>query len=392
MSLPLERIVILVLKHLHGELNAEEQLELEQWMSASPENSAMVEAFFDEENVQRQLQQLTEVDTRIWNKLEVHTGARVKPIIPYHRYLLYAACISAFLMTLAALIKFNTHPSLPVATTTRPVMDIAAPDSTRAFITLGNGKKLYLDSVRNGTSLLPGNQLGQKLSGSSISYHGSVTNAAPELNTITVPKGSKPLLISLPDGSSLLLNVASTASFYVPFPPNERVVQVSGEAYFDVARNAQQPFIVKSKDQVIKVLGTAFNINSYNDEATIKTTLVEGKLQVSQVKSNASRLLSAGQQLTLNTAGDFQLNTDADTDEATAWKQNIFQFKQTELHIIMRQLSRWYNVDIVYTGTMKERFFTATFSRDKSLTAVLKIMELNGINCSLHNRTITIMQ
>src|SRR5690606_9719778 len=153
---------------------------------------------------------------------------------------------------------------IPVASVQEQPSDVPTPAHTNAFITLGNGKKVYIDSVQTGNSLLPNSQSGQKLGEDQIAYSGE-RGKRPEVHQITVPEGSKPLQVVLPDGSRLWLNVASSASFHVPFGPKERAVAITGEAYFEVAHESARPFTVKSRGQVIKVLGTAFNINAYDN-------------------------------------------------------------------------------------------------------------------------------
>lgn len=393
MSLPQEKIVDLVLRHLSGELTDAGREELEAWMNASEENRVMVSEFLDEARVKAELLQIQGAKTRVWEKLQEQAGGKVISLRPYRKVWPYAAGIALLVASAAVFFLYDRRPALlPVATVQEQYTDVPTPAGTKAFITLGNGKKVYIDSVKNGTRLLADSRMGQKLADDRIAYEGGHDRGiVPELNTITVPRGSKPLEIALPDGSRLWLNVASTASFYAPFPEGERAVTVTGEAYFAVAADAARPFTVKSKGQVVKVLGTEFNVNAYEDESTIKTTLVKGNIRISETGSGATKTLSAGQQATITQRGDIVLETDADVDETLAWKQNVFQFKNEELRSIMRQLARWYDVDVRYADGVKERYFTANISRDKSMAAVLKIMELNGVHFRLEGKTLTVM-
>lgn len=392
MPLPQEKIVDLVIQHLAGTLTDAGREELEAWMNASDENREMVSEFFDEPRVKAELQHLFEVKDRVWEKIGERTGGKVVRMTGNRKWWLYAASIALLVTSAAVFLLYDRQPAAvaPVAGHQEPPADVPTPAHTNAYITLGNGKKVYIDSVQNGNRLLPGGQPGQKVGNDRIAFNGA-PGSRPELQRITVPEGSKPLQVVLPDGSRLWLNVASTASFHVPFDAKERAVAITGEAYFEVAHEASRPFTVKSRGQVIKVLGTAFNVNSYENESTIKTTLVKGNIQLSQTASGATKILSAGQQATATPGGDIHLEPDADVDEALAWKQNVFQFKNEELRSIMRQIGRWYGVEVRYADGVPERFFTANISRDKSLSTVLKIMELNDIHFRLEGKTLTVM-
>ncbi|HEY9256539.1 FecR family protein [Chitinophaga sp.] len=388
-----EQITALILKYLSGELTVEEQVELDTWLNANEENYALMEEFRNEAVVRQELQDIYHTKTRIWQQLQEYTTTNVRSVPNYRRIALYAASICLLVVGAATYFVYRWRTPVPteVATTPKAHIDIPSPATNRAYVTLGNGKRVYIDSLQTGADIIPGSNLAQKLSPDKIEYAYNSRSAAPELNTITVPRGSKPLLIALPDGSQVWVNVASTISFQAPFAGKERVVSVSGEAYFEVAAAASQPFIVKSKGQEIKVLGTAFNIKSYEEESTIKTTLVKGKIQISQHTSGTMKTLTAGQQAISSPDGQLMIDQDADMEEALAWKTNVFQFSNEDLKSIMQQLGRWYDVEIVYRGAVPNRFFTVKISRDKSLTAVLKIMELYGINFQLEGKKLTVL-
>jgi transmembrane sensor len=387
-----EQITALILKYLSGELTVEEQVQLDTWLNADVNNQVLMEEFRNETLVRQELHDIYQSKARIWQQLEEYTATRVRSVRNYRRIALYAASICLLVAGAAAYLisRWRTPTPVPVAITQQENADIPSPATNRAYVTLGNGKRVYIDSLQTGADIIPGSNLAQKLSPDKIEYAGNSRSVVPELNTITVPRGSKPLVVTLPDGSQVWVNVASTISFQAPFDGKDRLVSVSGEAYFDVAP-ALQPFMVKSRGQEIKVLGTAFNIKSYEDESTIKTTLVKGKIQISQSKSGTMKTLTAGQQAISPPDGQLLINQDADMDEALAWKTNVFQFNNADLKSIMQQLGRWYDVEVVYRGSVPDRFFTVKISRDKSLTAVLKIMELYGINFQLEGKKLTVL-
>lgn len=387
-----EQIVALILKHLSGELTAEEQLQLDAWLESDADNRALMAEFSNEAVVKQELLDIYHTKTRIWQQLDQYTATGMRPVRNYRRMALYAASICVLVISTAVYLvkRWQMLPPAQVNAPHQEYVNIPSPAVNRAYVTLGNGKRVYIDSLQNGAAITPGSNQGQKLSPDKIEYTNTSKAATPELAVITVPRGSKPLLIGLPDGSQVWMNVASTISFETPFSEKGRLVSVSGEAYFEVAA-AVQPFVVKSKGQEIKVLGTSFNIKSYEEESTIKTTLVKGKIQINQSKSGTMKVLTAGQQAISTAEGQMSVNQDVDVDDAIAWKSNVFQFRNEDLKSIMRQLGRWYDVEIVYKGTIPDRFFTVKISRDKSLTAVLKIMELYGMNFQLEGKKLTVL-
>ena len=210
-----------------------------------------------------------------------------------------------------------------------------------------------------------------------ISYTG---NAAKEVtyNTLNVPRGSKPLGLTLSDGSQVWLNVGSSLTYPTAFTGKERKVRITGEAYFEIAHNANMPFIVQHNDVMVSVLGTHFNVNTYEDEADERITLLQGLVQVS--KNSLSQLLKPGQQAKINhnETNEIKVLDDVNVDEVMAWKEGKFKFgENTDIGTIMRQISRWYDVDIVYKGSINQRFW-GSISKDVNVSRVLKILEATG--------------
>ncbi|WP_170137817.1 FecR family protein [Chitinophaga dinghuensis] len=385
-----KQITDLLLKHLYGELTAEEAATLEQWRMSNEENNALFAEFSDEEKVKQELSALLATRSRIWEQLDAHTGSVRTLRRSYQRPLLVAASISLLLMV-AGYLLWNRPPSshTPIA---KHMADIPAPAANRAFITLRNGQKIYIDSLQPGADGQLKGTGAQKLAADQLVYNENTDgNHRPELNTITVPKGSKPLQVTLPDGSDLWINVATSVSFMVPFPKDTRMVHVTGEAYFDVAQNASKPFTVQVRNEVIHVLGTTFNVQSYEDESITKTTLVTGKLQINQTKTGTMNVLNSGQQAITQSNDAVIVKDDADLEEVLSWKQDMFHFRNEELKSIMNQLGRWYDITVVYPRNIPNRFFTASISRRKSLSEVLKIMEQNGIHFKLEGKTLMVM-
>jgi ferric-dicitrate binding protein FerR (iron transport regulator) len=166
-------------------------------------------------------------------------------------------------------------------------------------------------------------------------------------------------------------------------------VELTGEAYFEVTKNALKPFFVKTASQTVAVLGTHFNINSYTDEATTKTTLLEGSVKVTGNNNQLMVKLKPGQQA-ISTVNTIDVKTDADVDEAMAWKNGKFLFKNTDLHTIMRQLSRWYDVDVEYQGNVIERHYQGKISRNVPVSEIFQILKTSGINFTINGGKIIV--
>src|SRR5699024_5260550 len=198
-------------------------------------------------------------------------------------------------------------------------------------------------------------------------------------NSLTTPRGGQ-YQLTLPDGTKVWLNAASSIRYPTAFTEHERQVKITGEAYFEVAKDAHKPFIVTVDNMEVKVLGTRFNINAYADETTINTTLLEGSVKVVSSTDNIrSLILNSGQQVQLDKVGQMELVKNADVGEVSAWKKGLFVFHSDELPAIMRRLSRWYDVEVEYkNNTVPTTHFTGAIQRDVNISEVLKMFELTG--------------
>lgn len=246
-----------------------------------------------------------------------------------------------------------------------------SPGKEGAILTLANGKTIVLDSLGNG---LVAKQNGTQvvLNNGSLRYHAEEADAI-SFNTITTPRGRKFQLV-LPDGSKVWLNAASSLRFPTVFSGNERRVEITGEAYFEVSRNTTQPFIVKINDHAdIRVVGTQFNVNAYTDEESIHTTLVEGAVRIRSHEQ--SRVLSPGQQAQIsNSRGDLRILDQANLEQVTAWKAGFFNFRGASLPEVMRELARWYDLEVIYEGKVPDQQFEGELPRTLQLSQVIKIL------------------
>lgn len=251
------------------------------------------------------------------------------------------------------------------------------PGGDKAILVLGNGQTIVLDSAANGTLTNQGNTKIFKLNSGQLSYAqgNAAKNTEVLFNSIVTPRGGQYQVI-LPDGSSVWLNASSSLRFPTAFAGKERRVEITGEAYFEVAKNTKMPFIVKINNGTeVEVLGTHFNIMAYQDEITMKATLLEGAINM----RNGSDIqkLKPGQQAQL-TQNKLQLVNDVDLDQAIAWKNGLFDFNDDVVPDIMRQLSRWYDIDVAYEGKIPEGHYVGSVRRKSNISEVLKMLEVAG--------------
>lgn len=262
------------------------------------------------------------------------------------------------------------------------------PGSNKAVLTLADGSSIILDSNRNGTLATQGNIQILKSNGV-LSYNNSGKKNAPVLyNTVSTPRGGQYQLI-LTDGTKVWLNAASSIRFPASFTGKERRVELLGEAYFEVAKNANVPFKVQVNGMEVEVLGTHFNINSYENELAVRTTLLEGSVKIN--KNHTSDILKPGQQAQVGNDGKIRIIDHADLTEAIAWKDGKFQFDKADIHAVMRQVARWYDVDVAYQGKVSSHF-GGTISRDVKLSQVLNMLELTGeVKFEIKDRKVVVM-
>lgn len=295
--------------------------------------------------------------------------------------------------------------SSPAIKETKPI-DVPAPNGNNAILTLADGSTVVLDSVKNGELARQGDAQVSKANAGRLVYHalpgGDAGNAGttgaaglPQkmvYNTVSTRRGGQ-FQIVLPDGSKVWLNTVSSLRFPTAFMGTERVVELKGEAYFEVAKNAAQPFVVhvstaEDKGMDIRVLGTQFNVMAYDNEAEIRTTLLEGAVKV--MKGDKSRVLAPGEQAKVDKQGGLTLDAKADVDLAMAWKNGFTSFKSADIRSIMRQVERWYDIDVVYEGNVPERTFSGGISRDANLSELIRLLEVSKIHFKIEGRKLTV--
>ena len=274
------------------------------------------------------------------------------------------------------------------------------PGKEGAILTLADGTEVVLDSLGNGVvATQNGTQV--VLNNGSLAYSQEAGKTASVYNQLSTPKGRQFKLV-LPDGTKVWLNAASSLRYPTVFNEISRQVEVTGEVFFEVAQNHRQPFYVNVNNQAqIRVLGTQFNVNAYSNETSIKTTLVDGGIQVrpgADYDSSSFVTLKPGQQAEIKPAGNktslqpVRLINNANTEKAIAWKNGLFNFEDATLEEVMRQVERWYDIDVVYEQGIPNIEFGGRMSNDMSLSGLLKSLKESEVHFRVEGRKLIVMQ
>lgn len=272
--------------------------------------------------------------------------------------------------------------------------DIPAPNSSNAVLTLSSGLRIVLDSVGNGMVAQQGSVNVVKLADGQITYNQDTSVNSKEgetsFNTLSNPRGSKIVNLILEDGSKVWLNAESSLRFPTSFKGATRNVEITGEAYFEVTHNENQPFHVSVNNVDVKVLGTHFNINSY--DGNIATTLLEGRVKIT--KGSVSKIIKAGEQARIESYANALIPSiivkDVDLEEVMAWKKERFAFNNTDLETIMQEMARWYNVDVIYENRISDRY-TVNVSRNVPVSQLFNFIEMSGgVHFEIRNKKIIV--
>jgi len=337
-----------------------------------------------------------DVHARIWQRLS--ESRRVVPIAPQkgHKYLWLKVAAVLLLSFLVGLFFINNEKSSPQPTVAKIKQKVILPGGNKAYLTMADGSRIILNDAKNGDLVTKPGLKVSKTSNGMLIYHFHKTadntslNTKPEYNTITTPRGGQYQVI-LDDGTKVWLNAASSLRFPQAFTGKQREVELTGEAYFEVAKNKAKPFMVQANGTQVQVLGTHFNINAYGDNGGVTTTLLEGSVRMASGKSTV--MLTPGQQGTAGKNGAPILVNNADMEETMAWKNGLFVFHDASIENIMKQVSRWYDVDVAYLDDVQNNEFGGAISKYKSITELLNIMELTrSIHYKIEGRRVIIMK
>jgi ferric-dicitrate binding protein FerR (iron transport regulator) len=382
----MSRFEILLQAYINDSLNSEELAELNELIDA---DESLLQISILKDLQQNSFAGLTDAEQR--QKMYTNILKRTRKsnrVIPLWTKIAAAAII----VVVFSIVYFysNHNPQKQIAKTEtqqQRFKNDVAPGGNKAVLTLANGSQIILDSAANGTLTQQGNTKIIKLDSGQLSYNTSDVKSTEVLyNTISTPRGGQYQIV-LSDGSKVWLNAASSLRFPAFFTGKERDVELTGEAYFEVTKNTAMPFTVTVNDLHVQVLGTHFNINAYNDETSVKTTLLKGSVRVADHESIVN--LKPGQQAQLKDNALMVINN-VDIEKVISWKTGFFEFDNTDLATIMRQISRWYNVDVRYEGKQFGETFGGRISRELNLSNILSMLETNGVKFRLEGKKLIV--
>jgi transmembrane sensor len=380
-------LLILLQGYVRDDLNVDEKNELQSWADLKPENQRLLEKFKDEEFLHAAMQQysgysieaaLQKAKSRI-GTTKPSSSMTVFSRISWQKYVVAAM----ILLTLSIGVALMQGKRIQETAQSSFKQDVD-PGGNHASITLADGRTIELSDDKEGVVIENGK----------LTYTDGVEVAMGQTgslySTITTPIGGQYQVV-LSDGTKVWLNAASSIKYPSKFSKDERRVELTGEAYFEVSQiksvpssNKKIPFIIKTTNQEVEVLGTHFNINAYLDEHSTRTTLLEGSVRVFYGR-NASVLLKPNQQSIITPGSTPAIVNSIDPSSAIAWKNGIFNFQDKTLDEVMRQLARWYNLEIVYEGAVPQMEFFGKIRRNNKLSEVLHILESAGIHFRVEN-------
>jgi transmembrane sensor len=401
-----EQISQILLKKLREEeLSAEEAAILAEWEGRSPEHAEFIAMLMDEAALSDKIKNMLELDERAaWQRIEKALAAEWndRAVAPVRKTNWYKYAVAASVILFAGIVGFfllskkETVSEASKATKPATVADIA-PGGNRAELTLADGSVIDLGKAKNGELADEAGSKVMKTEDGKLVYEreGGSGVAAVTYNILRTPRGGQ-YQLDLPDGSRVWLNAASSLTYPVVFSSTERKVEITGEAFFEVARDENKKFLVVVKNGrgqpagEITVLGTQFNVQAYDEEKIVAASLVEGKIKMSagqmQGNATASTELSPGQQAQITANNTLKVIDKVDMDHVTAWKTGMISFESTDVRTIMRSISRWYNVDVTFEGDVENRSgITGSTPRNTSLADVIKVLRLNDINVVFEN-------
>lgn len=367
-------------KYKKGNCTAEELALLESWYLIEDKQATDI-TIEDLDNAKNKIWATLPVQNFTTNQLTKHWLG-----LPFNFNTIAAAAIVTICLSFS--LYFYTYKQQAVSTIAKKQTSIV-PGSTKAVLTLADGSTIELNKANNGTLA---NQAGAKIVSTNdgrLVYENNTLTKSKEIqyNLLTIPRGGY-YTLTLIDGTKVWLNSESSLKYPTEFLGNERLVTLTGEAYFEVAHINNKPFKVIANNQTVEVLGTHFNINAYTNEEQIATTLLQGSVKVST--ANNAKILKPGQQANVFN-NNITLKT-VNVDDVVAWVNNDFVFENEELGSIMRKVARWYDIDVVCPTKMQDMQFTGNISRTKNIKQVLRIMDLTGtVHFKFEGRRITVM-
>lgn len=379
-----EKYAELARKWLEGTATPAERREYDEWFAESGDEELLIPADRGNNDDEYSEKLFAKVINRIRGQ---------RPSRPLWVRTAIAASVSIALLSVGGLFYWKSQQGTP-ANTSLATTDEIYFAGNKATLELADGSRLELNQLADGSDLLQGDAVLSKESDKVIYKQSGNIAELPAYNVLRVPRGGQ-FRIVLADGTEVWLNSESSLRFPVAFTGAVRAVELTGEAYFEVAKskngNASIPFKINvNKTETVEVLGTHFNIAAYTGEKTIRTTLLEGSVRVSRHGVAESLILKPLQQSEYSDGG-YKTRSGVDPDEIISWKEGIIRYKDADIQTIMGQIGRWYDVDVSYEGDIPRRTFNGGISRSSSLSQILKILEMNDINVRSVGRQLVVL-
>ncbi|MBO9635353.1 MAG: FecR domain-containing protein [Chitinophagaceae bacterium] len=390
--------------YLDNSVSAIEANELFDFIKQQPEEAGKLMNEFRDVDQSERFKQLENIDDatsrRMYNRLlgSIQTPAAPALQAPVHRvhflrsgWFRYAAAVLLLAGCAGTYFLLNNGKAEKGIASGKNIQTDIGAGGNKAILTLDDGRKIMLDEAQNGDLARQGSTRVVKQENGRLAYE---TDGAQDgkiaSNTLTVPRGGQ-YALTLSDGTKVWLNAASSITYPNVFTGTDRKVEISGEAYLEIAKNERKPFKVKANGAEILVLGTSFNVNAYTDENAVKTTLVDGSVKVVKSSTSQAKMLIPGQQAEISESTEGVKVETVDTDQVLAWKNGLFSFNNADIKTVMRQLSRWYDITIVYENGVPAQRFYGDMNRNLTLSQVLKGLEVTKVNFRLEGRNLIVM-
>ncbi|HOZ84767.1 MAG TPA: FecR domain-containing protein [Niabella sp.] len=382
----MERLQILFQLYINNNISKEEFEEMCSLLSKQKDLSA----------ISKQLQSIWtdevgySLDDSYWEEAIDKLKARNnKPVIKKSFYWWrYAAIIVLVLGT--GLFYMLTQKKQQTSKVVAKNIDIKAPDKNRATITLADGRVVYLDDIISGNIATQNGAGVYKEAYGDLMYkpeNNSSQSMSIAYNTLSNPKGSTVINLQLSDGTKVWLNAASSLKYPVNFTTNERKVELTGEGYFEVAKDKNKKFLVIAGNTETVVLGTHFNISAYENETQIKTTLIEGSVKINSLGRSVQ--IRPGQQA-ITSDKTMMINRGVNISEVLAWKNGLFQFNNTDIKTVMNAISLWYDVEVQYPKGIPKDKYWGSIRRDQNLSDVLKVLKESGARFTIEGKSVVV--
>jgi len=382
-------LITLINRHISGELTEHEAEELKQWGSAHPDNRSLLDGITNEEQLEKEVNLWRSINTAEgYARWGFYMRTRRRALI--RRITGWSVAASLLIaMAVIGLVKQSGRSDkfIPVAAKNNlPV----SPGRNTARLTLADGQEILLDSAGKGDLVVQGNARVRHDSGSLVyTISGNNNTKGVSFNTLTTPRSGQ-YLLSLPDGSQVWLNNVSSLRYPTSFQGKNRTVELTtGEAYFEITKDPARPFIVKVKGEDVEVLGTSFNVMAYPEEEGTQTTLLSGAISVKTAKTSVR--LKPDEQAQLIENSDLKVIKNVPSQDIVSWKDGFFYFGRASFSAVMRQLARWYNVEVVYEGKVPDMEFGGKIDRNLPLQELLKFLDKNQVHFRIEGHNLIVL-